>query len=312
MQPTKKKRITKPRVAGMAALALILLFTALISFQPFEGIPCWRDIFRFFQVSEKMDEAEDYDLAVHFIDVGKADSIFLTCKGKNILIDAGDVDLSARTTEYLKRRGVTTLDLVIATHPDKDHIGGMANVLLEFEVGRFMMPRIPEEALPNSTSYQMMLYALQSEDIPVTDPAPGQTFSIGELELQVLGPQKIYENTNNNSVILRISYKEDSFLFMGDAEEEAEKDLLQAGYDLQSEVLKVGHHGSKSSTSQELLDAVQPRFAVISVGEDGNKLPKASVLKRLEVAETGIYRTDQNGTVVAATNGQGITWITEQ
>lgn len=312
MEPTKKKRITKPRIAGVVALALALVLTVLISFQPFEGIPSWDKIFRFFQVSEKVDEAQDYDMAVHFIDVGKADSILLTCKGKNILIDAGDVDLSARTTEYLKRRGIDKLDLVVATHPDKDHIGGMANVLLEYEIGRFMMPHIPEEAVPDSTSYQMMIYALNAENILMMDPVPGQTFSVGEMEVQVLGPQKEYEDTNNNSVILRISYKEDSFFFMGDAEMEAEEDLLQAGYDLKSEVLKVGHHGSKSSTTQQLLDAVQPQFAVISVGEDSNKLPKASVLKRLQEAGASIYRTDRNGTIVAATNGSGITWITEQ
>lgn len=312
MESSNKKKIGKSRIAILIAVLLVAAFSALVTFQPFAGIPTWNDLFRFVRVSEPADEARDYDMSVHFIDVGKADSIFITCKGKNILIDAGDVDLSTRTVEYLERRGVDRLDLVVATHPDKDHIGGMANVLLEFEIGRFMMPQIPQEAQPESTSYEMMLYALQAEQILLLDPQAGQSLSVGDMEVQVLGPQREYEDTNNNSVILRVSYQGDSFLFMGDAEQEAEEDLLAAGYDLHTDVLKVGHHGSKTSTIQALLEAVQPSFAVISVGEDSNKLPKSSVLERLQEVGARIYRTDQDGTVIAATNGSGITWITEK
>ena len=146
------------------------------------------------------------------------------------------------------------MDLVVATHPDQDHIGGMANVLLDFEVEQFLMPYVPESTIADSLSFQKMVYALEAEQIPQISPTPGSSFSVGEMKIQILGPQKVYEDSNNNSIILKLTYQEDSFLFMGDAEEKAEEDLLDAAYDLQADVLKVGHHGSDTSTTSGLTE----------------------------------------------------------
>ena len=310
MESNQKAKIKRAWWIGIA-LTLVIVLSALFTFRPF-GMVGWREIFSFFGLSDHTISSQDYDFSVHFIDVGKADSIFITCKGKNILIDAGDVDLYARTAEYLEKQGVSRLDLVVATHPDQDHIGGMANVLLDFEVEQFLMPYVPEETISNSLSFQKMVYALEAKQIAQISPTPGTSFAIGEVQIQILGPQKVYEDSNNNSIILKLSYQEDSFLFMGDAEGEAENDLLSSGYDLHVDVLKVGHHGSDTSTTPELLESVQPRVAVISVGEDRNNLPKQEVLQRLQDLGVWIWRTDQDGTVIAASYGQGLTWITER
>ena len=248
-------------------------------------------------------EADAYDLSVHFIDVGKADGIYIRCNGKHILIDSGDVEYSGTVTNYLKRQGVEVLDMVVVTHFDRDHIGGMANVLMEFEVKRFLMPELPEELVPDSAAYETMIYALGARRVPAESPDIGDRFSLGGMEIRVLGPQRVYDDMNDNSILLKMTYGEISFLFMGDAEENAEKDLLEQGYDLRSTVLKVGHHGSKTSTSQELLDAVMPQAAVISVGEDRNELPKTQVLDRLSENGAAVFRTDLNGTIVMASNG---------
>ena len=243
------------------------------------------------------------DLDVHFIDVGKADGIYIRCNGKHILIDSGDVEYSGKVANYLKRQGVKTLDLAVATHFDRDHIGGMANVIMEFEVKRFLRPDLPQELLPSSSVYEAMNFALDYKNVPVESPQIGESFSLGGLEIQTLGPQRVYDDMNDNSILLKMTYGQASFLFMGDAEENAEEDLLAQDYDLKSTVLKVGHHGSKTSTSQELLDAVKPEAAVISVGEDGNELPKTQVLDRLSENGVTVFRTDLNGTIIMASNG---------
>lgn len=296
------------RIAVLLLFAVLFFAAAAVTFVP--GMPTWKQVFHFFGVSQA--EADGYDMAVHYIDVGKADSIFITCNGKNILIDAGDVELSYKAAEYLKRQGVKNLDLVVATHPDKDHIGGMANVLFEFNTARFMMPAVPQSCQPNSTAYEAMLFAAQKKEIDVTSPQPGDCFSIGDMQVCIFAPQKEYDDTNNNSIVLQITYKQDSFLFMGDAEKQAEQDILAAGYDLRSEVLKVGHHGSDTSTTQAFLDAVQPKYAVISVGENNDNLPKKEVLDRLSKNSINTYRTDIDGMVILATNGDGIHVVTEK
>ena len=295
--------MAKKRLLVLGAVLLLVIAAATVSFQTIDGIPTWKRIYQLFGISDVSREADSYDLSVHFIDVGKADGIYIRCNGKHILIDSGDVEYSGTVTNYLKRQGVEVLDLVVATHFDRDHIGGMANVLMEFEVKKFLMPKLPQELLPDSSAYETMVYALGHQQVPVENPTVGDSFSLGGLEIQVLGPQRVYDDMNDNSALMKMTYGEVSFLFMGDAEENAEKDLLEQGYDLRSTVLKVGHHGSKTSTSQELLDAVMPQAAVISVGEDGNELPKTQVLDRLSENGVTVFRTDLNGNIIMASNG---------
>ncbi len=309
-QRQKANKQKTKKIAGVilaSLLTVVLLFSALITYVQPSWLPSWGQIYRFFGLAGTEEQVGDFAFAVQVFDVGKADSILLSCNGHYVLVDAGDIQLTEEVAAKLKKQGITHLDLVVATHPDRDHIGGMAAVLLEFEVDRFMMPRVPAENFEPSSAYDALLMALEDKGILQINPTPGDSFDIGGMQLQVLGPLQQYEGSNNNSIVLKASYGSDSILLMGDAEKEAELDLLAADYDLQADVLKVGHHGSDTSTTAALLDAVQPAMAVISVGSDSNQLPKKQVITRIKQQGAEIYRTDINGTILLGSEGDGFT-----
>lgn len=267
----------------------------------------------FFGVSEPADQAmAQYPCTVQFLDVGKADCILISCEGSYMLVDAGDVSVTPQVVEYLQRRGIFRLDYVVATHADDDHIGGMAEVLSRFEVGRFLTPAVAKEYLPDTPSYQKLTAVCRENAIRVEHPSPGDEWVLGGMKAQVLAPLQKYSDSNNTSLVLKLSYGEKSFLLTGDAEKESEEAMLFAQEDLSADVLKVGHHGSETSSTEPFLDAVKPRYAVISVGEDRNNLPKDSVLDRLDSIGAQIYRTDFQGTVIAATDGDVIEFFTER
>lgn len=305
-------KFNKTKIVFLVVAILIIVLSALITFNPFNIMPSWNKIFNFVGLSDISSKADGYDMSVHYLDVGKADAILIECNSKSILIDSGNVDPDNKVVEYLKKRHINNLDLVIATHPDKDHIGGMTNIIYEFEINHFMMPQIPEEVVPKSSVYESMLYALDSKGITVDNPISGENFEIGGAQALVLAPIKIYDDTNNNSIVLKLNYGNDSFLFTGDAQADEEDDVLKSGYDIQSTVLKVGHHGSKTSTTESFLKSVRPEYAVISVGEDDNNLPKKVILDRLNKNGVRFYRTDLSGTIVITTNGDGVNIFTQK
>lgn len=302
----------KTKILFLIGAILIIVLSALITFNPFKVIPSWDEIFNFIGLSDISSKANGYSMSVHYLDVGKADAILIECDSKNILIDSGNVDPDNKVVEYLKKRHINNLDLVIATHPDKDHIGGMSNIIYEFEINHFMMPQIPEEVTPKSSVYEGMIYALNSNGIAVDNPVSGESFEIGGAQALIVAPVKMRDDTNNNSIVLKLTYGNDSFLFTGDAQADEEADILKSGYNIQSTVLKVGHHGSKTSTTESFLESVRPEYAVISVGEDDNNLPKKVILDRLSKNGVRFYRTDLNGTIVIATNGDGINIFTQK
>ena len=300
----KKKRL----IAGLAAIFLLCAVIALLP----SNKSIWNGIYRFFGVTDYTSAADEYPLSVHYLDVGKADCILIEQEGHFVLIDGGDKEERNRVTEYLRRRQVETLDLVVVSHPDKDHIGAMEDVVREFTINNFLMPKLQDELIPDSTRYQKMIEAIEDTNLAVTYPKPGDTYRVGDMLFEVLAPLKEYEDTNNSSIILKMTFEETSFLFMGDAEQEAEEDLLSSGAELTADVLKAGHHGSKTSTTQKLLKAVQPQIVVVSTGEDRNNLPKGEVLERIEQSGAELYRTDLDGTVIVSSDGKELSVTTEK
>lgn len=287
--------------------------SAAVTFAPAGTLPSWKQIFMLFGVSEPADQAmAQYPCTVQFLDVGKADCILISCEGSYMLVDAGDVSVTPQVVEYLQRRGIFRLDYVVATHADDDHIGGMAEVLSRFEVGRFFTPAVAKEYLPDTPSYQKLTAVCRENAIRVEHPSPGDEWVLGGMKAQVLAPLQKYTDSNNTSLVLKLSYGEKSFLLTGDAEKESEEAMLFAQEDLSADVLKVGHHGSETSSTEPFLEAIKPQYAVISVGEDRNNLPKDSVLDRLDSIGAQIYRTDFQGTVIAATDGDIIEFFTER
>lgn len=307
------KKANKTKNIILYLIAAVIIFSASISIFSDSSLMFWQDVFNYISptkevvaYSEEGRELAEEKMSVHIIDVGKADSIYITSGDKNILVDAGDIDTSNKVLEYLKKRDVKKLDLVVVSHPHKDHIGGMRDIINEIQIERFMMPEVPDDIIPTGKTYESMLLALDKNNIKVDKPICGDSFKIGDMELNILSPSKKYDKLNNNSIVIKLRYGNKSFLLTGDAEKEAENDIIRSGYDLKSDVLKVGHHGSKTSSTQNFLNAVSPQYAAISVGENNKNLPRYSVVSRIEQSNIKIFRTDINGDIVFVTDGNNI------
>ena len=246
---------------------------------------------------------------IHFIDVGQADSALVICDGHYMLIDGGNAEDSDLVYSYLERRGAKRLDYMVATHAHEDHIGGLSGALNYTAVDAALCP-VTEYS---SKVFQNMVKYLGEQGKALTVPEPGDKFSLGSARVEILGPVREYDDTNNTSIVLRIDYGETSFLFTGDMETKAEEDLIDSGANLSATVLKAGHHGSDTSTGYRFLREVMPEYAVISVGE-GNKYghPSSEVLSRFRDAGAEVYRTDMQGHVIAESDGKTVTFRTEK
>ena len=246
-------------------------------------------------------------LQVHFIDVGQGDStLIITPDKKTVLIDAGDEQHSSRTTGYIKSQGIDKLDLVIATHPDADHIGGMDKIIKNFDIGMFSMPLVSKD----TKQYKEIKQELKNKKLKNKPLYTGDGLSIGkDVKLQILSPQKnkTYSDTNEYSIVARLLYKEVSFLFMADATMENEIAIINDFDDIRADVLKLGHHGSSTSTSDYFLGKVNPSIGVISCGKN-NKYghPHKEVMNLLEKYNIMIFRTDKQGSIVLKSDGYKI------
>lgn len=248
-------------------------------------------------------------LAVHFIDVGQGDATLITLGEHSMLIDAGNNDMGTTVQLYLKKQGVKKLDYVIGTHPDADHIGGLDVILTKFDCGKVMMPEIERE----NTTYREVIEAMEYRRYEKTLPVTGETYPFGNAFFTVVSTEGDYgEEYNNYSVGIHLTYGDTSFLFVGDAEKAAEEAMLKTGISLKSTVLKVGHHGSSDSTCEAFLFSVDPEMAVISCGM-GNDYghPHRRTLDKLREEKVAVYRTDEQGSIVAASDGKSVSFSVE-
>ena len=237
-------------------------------------------------------------LVVEYLDVGQADSMLLSSDGEYMLIDAGNNADGDDIVRYLREVGADELKYVVGTHPHADHIGGMDDVILDLDVENVLLPN----ATTNTQTYSDVLDAIEAKQVPVTVPVKGQTFQLGDATISVVAAQPS-DDLNNTSIVLRATYEDTSFLFMGDAETAVENAILSSGTNVQSNVLKVGHHGSSTSTGSAFLAAVSPDAAVISCGA-GNSYGHPSTATLNKLTGIPVWRTDLNGTIIAMTDGQ--------
>jgi len=246
-------------------------------------------------------------LTVTWLDVGQGDAAVIQCGGQSMLIDGGKPEKSSYIYAWLQQHGLSYLDVIVATHVDADHIGGLSGALNYASVGTAYCP----VTTGTTETFQSFVKYLAQRGKQITVPTAGETFALGGAQVQILGPLHSAEDSNDNSIVLKVSFGATSFLFTGDAERAEEQDLLNAGVNLQSTVLKVGHHGSDTSTSYPFLRAVAPQYAVISVGA-GNSYghPTEAVLSRLRDAGVTTFRTDMQGEITAVSDGQTINFST--
>jgi beta-lactamase superfamily II metal-dependent hydrolase len=246
------------------------------------------------------------DIRVHFIDLGQADGILLQSGENAVLIDGGEYKTRDSLVNYLRGAGITSLDYVVATHPHSDHIGGLAAVIRQFDVKNILMP----DATNNTATFDSLLAAIEDKGLSVTVPSVGDKITAGIIELTVLAPAgKDFKDLNNASIVLRMAHGDIAFLFTGDAETPSETEMLNGGLNLRADVLKAGHHGSRTATSAQFLDAVRPATVVVTCGRQNSYgHPHKEFLEIVNQPERNItlLRTDESGTIIMTTDGKDI------
>lgn len=246
-------------------------------------------------------------LEVHYIDVGQGDATLIKCGSHAILIDGGNNNKGTTVQLYLKKQGVESLDYVIGTHPDADHIGGLDVIVYKYNCEKVIMPDYEKD----TRTYQELVDVIHDKNMKITYPVVGEQYALGEAKFTIIAPNSnsYGGNANDYSVAILLEYGKNRFLFTGDAEEASETEMLSNGIELSADVYKVAHHGSRSASTQEFLNAVRPKYAVISCGE-GNSYghPHAEVLNRLRSMGVEVFRTDEQGSIIASSDGENITW----
>ena len=254
--------------------------------------------------TSRTEESKD-TLFVHYIDVGQGDATLITCGEDAMLIDAGDNDKGTAVQMYLESQNIDSLKYVIGTHPDADHIGGMDVILTKFDCETVLLT----EEEKDTATYRDVVDAIRYRNCKRIAPKVKEQYMLGSASFTILGPMELCDDSNDNSIAIILEHGENRFYFEGDASEKEEAAILETGIDIQADVYKTGHHGSKTSTSDELLASVDPTYAVISVGE-GNSYghPSAEVLNKLRAGHIQVFRTDEQGAIVAKSDQTSITW----
>lgn len=254
---------------------------------------------------DKSEKEVSGNIEIHYMDVGQGDATLIKCDGMTMLIDAGDNSQGMNVRSYLEEQEIEHIDYVIGTHPDADHIGGLDVVIYNFDCGTILMP----DESKDTKTYDDVIETIENKNYKITRPEVGKTYSLGEADFTIIAPNRDYDDANNESIGIILTYGETRFLFTGDAEEEAELDILNNGIDIHADVYKAGHHGSRTSSCNEFLADITPKAVVVSCGEDNSYgHPHAAILNYCITNHIPIYRTDKQGTIVAKSDGKAITW----
>lgn len=248
-------------------------------------------------------------LEVHFIDVGQGDAILIEEDNCAMLIDAGENNQGSVVKDYLKAQNVSKLDYVIGTHPHNDHIGGLDTILRSFAVNKVLLPSVAH----TTKTYEDVLDAIEEKQLSVTKVKVGDRYNLGSASFTIVAPNSdTYEDINNYSIVIKLTYMDTSFLLTGDAEKLSETEMLRNGMDLSVDVLKLGHHGSAYSCSEKFLEAVHPDYGMICVGKDNEYgHPDKSTIIAMENHKIKLYRTDEQGSVVFTSDGKTISVYTQ-
>lgn len=254
-------------------------------------------------------EVDSSKMNVHFLDVGQADCILIESEDQYMLVDAGNNEDEELVLSYLNDLGIKRLEYVIGTHPHEDHIGSLDAVIRNFEIGKVILP----EKEHTTKTFENVLDAIEEKNLKITKPKIGETYELGGASFIIVAPNDDYKDELNNwSVGIKLTHKDTSFVMCGDAEKEAEEDILANGIDIQGDVLKLGHHGSSTSSIKEFIDAVDPSYLVITC-ENGNSYghPHKETMQWIKEREIPFFRTDEQGTIIASSDGEEITWNVE-
>ncbi len=301
-----RKKKMKSRIKFIALISCFLLLAVFRIFDYF-GIVTYRSVSVVVGLNDTPVSYSENVATVHFIDVGQGQCVLISSDGHNMLIDGGEREYSSKIIGYIENLGIEKLDYVIASHPHSDHIGGLSGVIDYFEVDTIIAPVIPNELVPTSNSYYNFLDAVKRNGRGLTKAVVGENYSLGNAEFTIIAPiSNKSSDLNDYSVVCLFEYGENTALFGGDASKDEESDIIESGIDIDVDLLNVFHHGSSSSSSEDLLYRVSPEYCVIMCGADNSYgHPNKSTIERLEIFTDNIYRTDLQGTIVCEMDGNG-------
>lgn len=298
----KRKNTNSKLISGIVIIIIAIL--------AFAGSKLLKEPEKLFEETglHNSQQTESDMMYVDFIDVGQGNCTLVHLGDTAILVDSGEVGAAQTVINYIKNLGIDELDCVLVTHPHSDHMGAMTKILYEFKIKDLIMPEIPEDIIPTNSTYEKFLTAVSDNAENVIPAEAGMTYSYGEMNLEILAPLHGYDNLNDMSAVSRLSYGETSVMFMGDASTAVEKEILNTDRDLSADIINIGHHGSKTASSQKWLEAVNPEFAVICCGSSNEYgHPHSVVTERLDNLGIEYYHTDLNGTVVFQSNSKEFT-----
>lgn len=316
MAKKSKKAISLNKKGGLATVIVFCVISLLITLNEtvfqLDFIPSWSSIYSAVGINDG--KVTDAPVSVHFLDVGQGDSALILTPAASVLIDCGESDYAGTVLSYLNAQGVKKLDYVIVTHPHSDHMGGMAQIVSSIDVSTVIMPKIQDSILPTTSVFIKMLEAIQQNNIQLEYAKSGKVYDLGEgCTLEILAPVSDYDDLNNYSIVSRFSYLDTAFLFTGDIESTAEKDILELGLDISADVLSVPHHGSKTSSTKQFILGVNPRYAVFSLGSPNSYgHPHQAVTQRYSKLDITLLRTDECGHIVFETDGSGINILAQK
>lgn len=299
----RRKRKQKQKKGKWLKFGLVLIFLAVFP-ALWEQLP--GEMTKAFWEAASEAFQDGSGLEIHYLDVGQGDSTLILCDGHAMLIDAGDNDKGTAVQSYLEGQGVTALDYVIGTHPDADHIGGLDVILYKFDCQMVMMPDFEKD----TRTYDDVVQTMKRKRYKNTLPEVGTVYELGSAVFTIVAPNGEYgDDANDYSVGILLQHGKNRFLFTGDAEEASEADMLENGIDLEADVFKASHHGSRTANTEEFLQTVDPDYVVISCGQDNSYgHPHAEVMNRLRAMGISVFRTDEQGTIVAYSDGTEITF----
>lgn len=298
----RKSKLNKVLIIKLTAALILIAAVVILSL-----FPGWLKIYELAGIYPD----RGVGLSVFFADAGQADAAFITDGKYNMLIDAGADFNCEKLSQLLNRYNVKKLDLVIATHPDTDHIGGMNYIVNNYNIGEFYLPKIKRKYIGNIYNYNKLINSLKENSHKINYISSPVKISY-PFNMEILSPDIEYDNANDYSIVTRLTYGDVKYLFMGDASVKVENNLLNSGVDLSADVLKVSHHGSRTASSKRFLKAVKPAVSLVSVGDNTFNLPNVQIINRLNKYSKLLLRTDLMGTVTVSTDGKEITYHTEK
>lgn len=304
MKNKEKNKIIK----SVCTFVIIVLFS-IIGYYVEENIINDSEIETLSLIDEAKITSNDKNLKIHFVDVGQGDSIIIEQNGHFMLIDAGDNECEDSLKTYINSLNVKKFDYVIGTHAHEDHIGSMDAVLENYAVDKILFSK----HTTNTKTFENFVNAVKNAGCQLYSPSVNEEFTFQDSKFVVLAPNaSSYKDLNNYSIVIKFIYKDTSYLFTGDAESLSEQEILNNNLDVSADVLKVGHHGSKSSSSKKFLDAVNPKYAIISCGKNNDYgHPKSVIMNRLKKANIVVYRTDESGSIILTSDGKNISFDKE-